>query len=278
MLTAVGSDGDGRAEGVKDAARAAESNTLLRVLARCGFAANGIVHIAVGAIALAIAFGGDGDADQTGALKALAAAPLGFALLWVLAVALWALAAWHLVEGILARASGTVQHWRVRLSEWGQTVVFAALGVLAASVALGARPDAEEAAEEASRGVLSIPGGPFVLAAVGVAIGITGVVFVVMGIRRSFEQKIRVPRGAWGAAVKTLGVVGFIAKGVALAIVAVLLLIAAVRVDPETAGGLDGAMTALLALAYGPWIVGAVGVGLIAYGLFCLTRARYERL
>ena len=44
------------------------------------------------------------------------------------------------------------------------------------------------------------------------------------------------------------------------------------------AGGLDGALRALLALAYGPLLVGAVGVGFIAYGFFCLFRARYARL
>lgn len=271
MLTGV--DGD-----VKDAARTAESSTVLRVLARCGFAANGLVHILIGAIALVVAFGGDGDADQAGALKALAAAPLGFAVLWVLAAALWALAAWKVLDGILVRDSRTIRRWRLRLSQWGQAVVFGALGVLTASVALGARPDAEETAEQASRGVLSIPGGPFVLAAVGLAIGIAGVVFVVLGVRRSFEKKMRIPPGTWGNLVRALGVTGFIAKGVALAVVAVLLIVAAVRVDPDAAGGLDGAISALLGLALGPWIVGAVGVGLIAYGLFCFVRSRYERL
>ncbi|MET0861468.1 MAG: DUF1206 domain-containing protein, partial [Microbacterium sp.] len=84
--------------------------------------------------------------------------------------------------------------------------------------------------------------------------------------------------GGIGPAVKTLGIVGFIAKGIALVIVGILLLVASVKVDPAAAGGLDGAMTALLALPYGPWLAGAVGVGLIAYGVFCFFRARFARL
>ena len=276
--TASGGSGGSVKGEVKDAARTAESSTAMRVLARGGFVANGIVHILVGVIVLVIAGGGEGDADQTGALKALAAAPVGFAVLWVLALGLWALAAWRVLEGILARGTSTLARWRERISQWGQAVVYAVLGVLAVSVALGARPDAERSAEEASRGVLSIPGGPYVLGAVGLAIGIAGVAFVVLGVRRSFDRKMRIPPGALGAVVRVLGVVGFVAKGVALAIVAVMLVIAAVRVDPNTAGGLDGAITALLALAYGPWIVGLVGAGLVAYGLFCFTRACWERL
>lgn len=268
---------------VKQAARAAESRTPVRVLARSGFAANGVVHLIIAIIILAIAGGGDGDGDQTGAMKAIASAPLGFVALWILAAGLCALGVWHVLEGILMRApeddaKGETVKWGRRVGEWGQAAIFIALGVLAASVALGARPDSEEAAEGASRGLLSLPGGPLVLGAVGLGVGICGVAFVVMGIRRSFRQKVRMPSGPGGRALTILGVVGFVAKGVALAIVGILVLIAALRVDPDVAGGLDGAVDALLALTYGPWLVGAIGVGFLAYGVFCLFRARFARL
>ena len=44
------------------------------------------------------------------------------------------------------------------------------------------------------------------------------------------------------------------------------------------AGGLDDAFDALHALFPGPLLVGLVGVGFIAYGLFLFFRARYARL
>jgi len=50
------------------------------------------------------------------------------------------------------------------------------------------------------------------------------------------------------------------------------------RSDADAAGALDGALSALLGVAYGPLLVGAIGVGFIAYGLFCLFRARYAQL
>lgn len=268
---------------VKAAARGAESSTTLRVLARAGIAANGLVHVLIGAIVLVVAFGGQGESDQAGAFKAIAGAPLGFAALWILTIALWALAVWHVVEGILARdrdgdAKGFAKKWGVRVSEWGQAVVFAALGALSAAVALGARPDGDDTAEGTSRGILSLPGGPFVLGAVGLGVGIGGVVFVVMGVRRSFRDKMSIPSTPIGRSVEILGAVGFVAKGVALIVVGILLLVAAVKVDPDAAGGLDGAIRALLALPYGPILAGIVGCGLIAYGVFCFFRARYARL
>src|SRR5690606_7287086 len=107
-------------EPVKDAARAAESSRVFRVLARGGFAANGAVHLLTGVLVLVAAFGGRGEADQAGALRAIASAPLGFVALWAIAVGLWALGAWHAAEGVLARGRSATQRWRTRISEWGQ--------------------------------------------------------------------------------------------------------------------------------------------------------------
>lgn len=263
---------------VKHAARKAESSRAFRVAARAGFAANGFVHVMIGGIVLVVAFGGDGETDQAGAFIAVAAAPAGFVALWVLAIALFALGLYHLLEGILAWGGDAARKWGRRVVEWGQAVVFIALGVVAASVALGARPDSDQSAEDASRGIMAVPGGPFVLGAIGIGIGIGGIAFVVMGILRSFEKTMTLPSGPVGAGVKALGVVGFIAKGVALLIVGILLVVAAVTADAAAAGGLDSAIDALLAVAYGPLLVGAVGAGLIAYGVFCFFRARFARL
>lgn len=267
----------------KQAARKAESSSLFRILARAGYFAAGIVHGLVGVIVLILAFGGKGEGDQAGAYKAIVAVPVGFVALWVLAIALVALAAWHAAEGLLADgppddATSVATKWWRRVAEWGQALVFAALGLIAASVALGARPNADTAAEDASRGILSIPGGPFVLGAIGLGVGIGGVVFIVMGVGRSFEQQLDLPEGGLGATVKTLGIGGFIAKGIALVVVGVLLLIAAVRIEPKAAGGLDGAIDALLRLPIGPWLAGLVGVGFLAYAVFCGFRAWYARI
>jgi len=267
----------------KRLAREAEQSTPFRALARAGYAANGLVHILIGAIALVVAFGGDGSIDQSGALMTIATAPLGFVVLWSIAITLCALGAWQLFEGILSgAATRNVQEftalWGRRVGAWGQSAIFLALGLIAASVALGARVDTERATEAASAGLLSIPGGPVVLALVGLGIGIGGIVFIIMGSRRSFRSKIDLPEHGIGRGIAGLGVVGFIAKGIALVIVGVLLVAASLTSDAETAGGLDGALQALLALSYGPWLVAAVGIGFLAYGLFCLFRARHARL
>lgn len=267
----------------KRVAREAARSTPLRFLARAGYVANGLVHLLIGGIAVIVAFGGKGTTDQSGALMAIAGVPFGFVLLWFIAITLWALGAWQLVEGILVRADsddapGLAGKWGRRIGAWGQCVIFTALGLIAASVALGARVDTEQAAEDASRGLLSIPGGPVVLFLLGVGIGVGGIAFIVMGVRRSFRDKIDIPEHGVGRGIAGLGVIGFVAKGVALVIVGILLIVASLRSDADAAGGLDGALQALLDLAYGPLLVAVVGVGFLAYGVFCLFRARFARL
>jgi hypothetical protein len=271
------------APAAKAAAREAESSTVFELFARAGYVANGIVHLLLGVIVLVITFGGDGEGDQAGAFKALAAAPIGVILLWLMAVALCALGLWHAAEGILARdlsgdAKGAARKWGRRAAEWGQALVFVGLGVLAAYVALGARPDGEKAAELASRGLLYLWGGSIVLALVGVGFVIGGIAFVVMGLLRSFRKRLRIPEGRRGRTITVMGVIGFVAKGVALLIVGVLLVIAAVRTEPRTAGGLDGAVQAILDLALGPLLAAIVGAGFIAYGVFTVFRARLAHM
>ncbi|WP_458041220.1 MULTISPECIES: DUF1206 domain-containing protein [Bacteria] len=262
----------------KRVAREATTVPWFRGLARLGYVSSGIVHGLIGAIALIVARGGDAVSDQTGALRAIAVLPLGFTLLWIIAAGFFALAVWKIAEGVLVYRENPVQRWGGRVGQWGQAAVFAVFGTVAAAIALGAQLSSERAAEALSGGVLRIPGGAFLLVGVGIGVGITGVSFLGMGVRRSYRTQVSVPDGWLGTLVDALGIVGFVAKGIALIAISVLLVIAAIRDEASTAGGLDGALGALLALALGPLLVGAIGVGFIAYGIFCFFRARYARL
>ena len=263
---------------MKQAARSADSNRALGLLARGGYAASGVVHLLLGALVVAVAFGRGGQTDQSGAFKTISGAPLGMALLWVLAVLLAALGLYHLVQCFLVREKSTAKTWAKRASELGQAVIFAALGFVGATVALGARPNGDRSAENASRGVLALPGGPLLLGLIGAGVLIGGIAFAVMGVRKSFVKRLTLPGGRVAEAVTTLGVVGYLAKGVALAIVGGLLLVAAVTVDPKKAGGLDDAVHTLLGLPFGPALTVAAGIGFAAYGVFLFFRARYAKL
>lgn len=233
----------------------------------------------MGMLALGLATGagrGSPDADPSGALTAIAATPGGVILLWVLAAGLVALALWLLVEGLLVSAPA---------GDYGDAaitalkgVVYGAIAASAVTIALGGRSDSEGDVREASAMLISTPGGVFILAAAGLAIAAVGVFFVVKGARRRFTRDLRVPDGSLGRTVKTLGVVGYIAKGIALLSLAGLIVTAAVATDASEAAGLDGALRAIADLPFGVVLLSIVGVGLVAYGVYCAARARWARL
>ena len=67
-------------------------------------------------------------------------------------------------------------------------------------------------------------------------------------------------------------------RGVVIGIAGGFLVVAALQSDPEEATGLGGALQALLREPFGPWLLGAAALGLVAYGLLMLAVARYGRI
>jgi type IV secretory pathway VirB2 component (pilin) len=73
------------------------------------------------------------------------------------------------------------------------------------------------------------------------------------------------------------GVVGHLAKGVSLALVGVLFVIAAQDNTSARSTGLDGALRLLRQQAFGPWLLTVVALGIAVYGLYSFARARLAR-
>lgn len=261
----------------KQVARKASASPALRALARIGYAANGLVHILIGVIALTIAFGGAGSSDQSGAMRAISDAPAGIALLWILALGLYALALWYVIEGILEPGEGK-DKWTDRLASFGRAAAYLFLGGVALVFAMGGNANSEQSTEDTAASLLQMPAGPFLVGLGGVIVLAIGGYFVYKGVTKKFLENLALPGGTVSNGITKLGIVGYVAKGIALGIIGILLIAAAVTSDPEKAGGFDGALKSLLELPFGPWLVGAIGVGLIAYGIFQFARARYTRL
>ena len=53
---------------------------------------------------------------------------------------------------------------------------------------------------------------------------------------------------------------------------------AAIDYNPNKAVGLDGALAKIAHASYGPFLLGIVAAGLIAFGVYSLSDARYRRL
>jgi hypothetical protein len=262
----------------KPAARAAQDSTAFRVAARAGYVVLGILHLVIGGIAISIATGGGGEADQGGAMEQIRATPAGVALLWAIAIGLFALAIWQIAEAVVERNPDSKKKWGYRIKYIGTAVAYLAIAVTALVYALGGQSDSSQSSATFSAQLLKSPGGVFLLVLVGLLVGAIGIAFIVRGFTRAFEKHLNLPSGTARKGIVTFGMVGYIAKGVAVAVTGVLFVVAAFTHDPEKAGGLDAALHTLAELPFGVIILWIVGAGLVIYGLFCVARARYARM
>lgn len=250
---------------------------MFRRIARAGFVVVGLVHVIIGVLAVSIASGGGGDADQDGAMEQIHSTPIGGAVLIAIAAALLALAVWQVVSAFVV-TGGEVKRWGQRLKLFGIALAYLVIAGMALVYAFGGRADSEQTSQTLTAVLLSTPGGVFLLVAVGLAVVGVGIGFVVGGFTRGFEKLLDLPSGSGRAPLVALGVAGYLAKGVAVAVTGALFVVAAWTQDPEKAAGLDAALRSLMDLPLGRVILWLVGAGLVVYGVFSVARARFARM
>lgn len=267
------------ADSVENAVDDARDSPTVRVVARAGFVAVGLIHLLIGVIALGIALGSSGQADQSGAVAQMAATPGGVILLWAGLIACGVLALYMASDAVMGWSGGSSKPWMNRLKAVGQAIVFAVAAVTFGSFALSHPSNSSEKSRTTSADLMSSGPGTVLLVIIGVALLAAAGTYVFLGITRKYEKNLRgKPSGALGDAFTVLGVVGYCAKGVALGAVGLLILIATAAHDPSQQGGLDSALKAFLKQPFGGWVLGFVSVGLMAYGIYSLFRSRYQRI
>ncbi len=79
-------------------------------------------------------------------------------------------------------------------------------------------------------------------------------------------------------AVTVLGVVGYVAKGIALFLVGLLFIVTTLQARPEESTGLDGALRAVREQPYGVYLLTLVGAGLICYGFYQIAKSKFVRM
>lgn len=243
--------------------------------ARAGYAVSGALHIMLGFLIAQIAFGDGGEEASSGeALSMLAEPTAGSVVLWSAVVAFGALATWQFADAFRPQDSA-----QDRAKAAAKAGVYIALALLAVSVALGASSGGgDDEAQGVVSTVLEWPGGQLLVGAVAVGVMAAGVVHIVSGAKKTFMAGLTTLPHRAEPAVRRVGVAGYIAKGVALAVVGSLFGVAAVNADSDDAAGLNGALKTLLDLPGGAVIVAVVGLGFAAYGVYSLFRARYARM
>ena len=121
-----------------DAAEAASDSTALDVVARSGFAVMALLHVVIGAIAVALVLGAPGQAEPSGAIEQLDANPWGPAVMWACCVACAGLSLWQLSEATLrARHLPRGERLGKLISSGFLAIAYGSVGLSFAGFALG---------------------------------------------------------------------------------------------------------------------------------------------
>lgn len=258
------------------------SSDWVETFARAGYTAKGVVYIVVGVLAAQVAFGAGGATEGAqGAIQEIATAPFGQTLLVLTALGLACYAVWRFVEAVVdpdkhrTDAKGVAKRTGYAVSG----LVNLGLALFAAQLLIGTGGGDDSSRAEWTARVMRQPFGLWL-------VGIAGAIVIGVGLRHfyrafnaTFMEKYKASEMTsttqkWA---KRAGQWGLSARGVVFVIIGLFLIQAAMRADPQETGGLGEALATLAQQPYGPWLLGLVALGLVAYGIYCFSYARYRR-
>lgn len=240
-------------------------------LARIGYAAKGIVYILVGWLAFSAAAATGQPEGATGALARLADEPGGRLMLHAIALGLLCHVSWRVVQALLdPEHPGRDGRLGMRLFYAMSAVVYGSLAVAAWQVARDGSAG-EEGAEVWVAKMLAQPFGAWLVMVAGAGIVAYGVHQLLKGWRGDVDKRMSAdPRVA--RAVHLAGRFGTAARGMVLLPIGWFVFNAGREYRAAEAADTGE----VLSMLDSGWLLGLVGLGLLAYGLHQLAKARYR--
>lgn len=266
-----------------DTAQQAGSSETARKVVLVGWAAKGVVYLALAYIVLQMAFGSaPQQASATGALQYIAQSAPGQVAIIVLGIGLVAFAVGRILEvTTLARPEIEAKDKAVGVV---LAVVYASLALSAFSLvglAGGSSGSGGSSSQEKGSAVLlGLPGGPLIVGLLGLAVIVFGIYEAYKGVREDFLGTLRTGEMSSGmrSATHKLGTAAYVTKGAIYALFGFFLVQAAVTYDPDKARGLDAALREIAQQSWGQVVLALIALGLAAYAVFAFIESRYRRV
>jgi hypothetical protein len=255
----------------------AEGSDWLDKAIRVGLICYGVVHLLIAWLAFQLAIGDhEGKPSAEGAMQQVAEQPMGEVLLWAIAIGMFFLVLWRLLEAVLGhRDEEGAKRWWKRADSLVKAIIYGSVGYIALQVALHAGGSSKGRSNTAK--LMDQPFGQWLVGLIGLGIVVYGANLVRRGLSEKFKEHLDAEgkSGETGKWYVRLGKVGYVAKGIAIAIVGGLFIYAAIEHEPQKSGGLDVALRTVLEQPFGPFLLGAIAIGIGCYGVFCFARARH---
>lgn len=261
-------------------------------LARAGYAAQGVLYGTIGMLAVLVAASSAGaptpasgrTTTSRGALAEIGAQPFGRILLVLMAVGLAGYALWRLIEAVWnpEREAARGAKGLAKRAGWlGVAAVHAALVVFAVREAWGGSGGPEDNARPLTAKVMAwAPFGPMLVGIAGAGLFAYAVHEVWRAWHAKLDRELDLSSLSRRSARVVVGLsrFGVAARGVVFSVMGVFLVVAALTSDPAQARGFGEALATLQGWSFGTVLLGAVALGLVAYGVYDVVEARFRRI
>jgi hypothetical protein len=257
---------------------------LVERFAQFGYLARGIVHATIGVLALKHAMKSGGAAtDARGALYHIFNQPLGGALLAFIAVGLLGHALWRFIQaGVDTENKGRdLKGILRRLGYFGGGVLNVALFVLCIEIILGLGEGAKQGQTRQWVSLfLSHPPGEWLVFASGIGVAGAGLSQLYLTYTAKFMGRFELHKMSRleQLSASISGRIGHAARGVVFGMIGASLMRAALNHNSGEVWDFRQSLRMMVYQPYGRWLLAAVAIGLVTYGLFSLGLARYRRI
>ncbi|ACY16333.1 DUF1206 domain-containing protein [Haliangium ochraceum] len=254
----------------------------LERLARAGYTTKGVLYVIIGVLAVQVAIGAGGKLDGSkGAIRTIAESPFGRILLALTTIGLAGYVLWRIVQAVfdVEQKGDDAKGIATRVFLGLSGLLYAGLAVMAGQLAFGGGGGGGGDTKQAwTAEVLSAPLGAWLVGLFGAAVIGFGIYQGYKAYTAKFMKSYKTSAMSHTERrfAKRAGQFGLSARGVTFAIIGFFFIQAAIQHDPSEAKGLGAALTELAQQPYGPWLLGVVAAGLVAFGVYCFSKARYR--
>lgn len=246
-----------------------------------GYYSKGLVYALIGILAAMAAFGLGGDIKgKSGIVQFLQELPGGLVLTTTVALGLLAYSLWRFYEAAIdPNGEGGDKRIASRL-KYAYSGIFYAL--IAFSFAKPLFSDSSSTGDDSKKAALAMllekEWGVWVVWIIAIGTGLNAIWQVYLGFSGKYMKKLdeHPENNNEYQVVKRSGKFGYIARGIVFGIISFFIIKVSLAHDSNELKGTEGALQYLLSLPYGKFLMGAVALGMLGYGIFCIMVARHS--
>ena len=243
---------------------------------RIGYSGRGLVYLVIAGVSLYSIWRGGQAEGTSSALGWLEATTWGGVLLFLIFVGMVAYAIWRAAAAIWdledygSEAKGIV----ARIGLFASAVIHLGIGIVAFSLLFGSGGGQSSSIPRYVGMVMQWPGGRWIVGIGGLITIAAGIFYGWKGWAEKYREHLRGNEFTfrWNPVLKA----GLISHGVVIAVIGLLFVYAALRANPQEAGGVGAAFSWLSQQAYGQVLVVAICLGLLGFAVFCFVNAAYR--